>query len=180
MSSDARDRRLLAAYEAGRLRHALVAASPLIALAVPPVCVGTRPLVTLALVALLYVAGVLCAWRGRELGRGMFAGALAGVLPLGLALVAQSMGHACTPAGCVSWCVPACTAGGVGAGAFIAWCAARRRAPFAFWGAAAGTSALTGALGCACAGYGGVLGLAIGLAVSLMLGRGLLAVRVAR
>jgi len=103
------------------------------------------------------------AYRGRSAGRAVLPALILGVLPLGCALAAQSVGHACTPNGCVSLCVPLCTAGGLGAGVLLArWAAAQKR-PFVTWGAGAAVVAAAGAMGCACVGQAGILGMGGGL-----------------
>lgn len=90
----------------------------------------------------------------------------AGLLPLVFALGANHFHH-CGPTAWKTLCVPACIAGGVLAGLIVAGIAYRRRAGAAFWGSAASLTLLTGAMGCGCIGYGGMLGLGAGFAVGV-------------
>lgn len=155
------------AYELGRARHAATLASPVVALSVVAACLGSRPqtsaLVGLALLAVTW----LLLWRGQTLGRSVFPGVVAGLVPLVLALGARSYGHVCTGSECVSLCIPACTIGGAVAGFVIAR-AGRHAASRSLFILGAGTLAvLVGSLGCSCVGYGGVAGLGVGLLVSL-------------
>ena len=76
-------------------------------------------------------------------------------------------GHGCSGDHCSSLCVPACTAGGVTAGVVVSVIATRLRLGWGFWLSASAVSVLTGAMGCACVGYSGVLALVGGFAVGL-------------
>ena len=60
------------------------------------------------------------------------------------------------------FCVPACLAGGVIAGIVAGSIGVRARRGVGFWLAASGICLLTGAMGCACAGLPGLIGLALG------------------
>jgi hypothetical protein len=103
-------------------------------------------------------------WYGREAQRGAFIGLVSGVAPLLLSLCANSMHH-CGGDECSSLCVPACTAGGVIAGAFVGGIGARRNARAGYYSSAISLSLLVGAMGCACMGYSGVFGLFAGFLV---------------
>jgi len=156
------------AYELGRARHAATLALPVGALSVAAACLGSRPqtsaLVGLALLAVTW----LLLWRGQTLGRSVFPGVVAGLVPLVLALGARSYGHVCTGSECVSLCIPACTIGGAVAGFVIAR-AGRNATSRPLFIVGAGTLAvLVGSLGCSCVGYGGVAGLNVGLIAMLL------------
>lgn len=163
---EARARR---AYETSRGSHALLAALPVLATVALACTLGQRFCSALLLGAVLYGAGVVFLWRGRELGRAVLPGALAGIIPLSAALLAQHLGHVCMPHGCMSWCIPACTGGGVLAGLAIAYLG--RRQPLRFAVGASFIALTTGALGCSCAGLGGITGLALGLGAVLPVAR---------
>lgn len=151
------------AYESGRARQAAWAASPTLAIALVAALMSDRPLTTAIIGAALYIAAALLSWRGRQLGRGVLPGVAAGLVPFAAAHAARVYGHLCTPEGCVSICVPACLAGGVAAGVLLSRALRRSERLGASWASACGVAALTGALGCACVGFGGVVALAAGL-----------------
>jgi hypothetical protein len=118
--------------------------------------------------ALLYVAGVALHWCGRDLGAGVLPGAAAGLVPLALGLL---MGmHGCVGGSCMSMCVPVCAGAGAIAGLVIAAAAQERSLRAPFWLSAGTVALLTGALGCACVGFGGIVGLAAGMALPVAAG----------
>ena len=158
--------RAKSAYESGRRGLASYVALPLLALGVLGACLGTRPVYALLVGALITALAWVSIWRGRVAGRAVLPGVLAGLIPLSLAYAAQSYGHVCTGSACYGLCVPACTTGGVIAGLVIARLGRNVASPFRFWGLAALLAGLEGSLGCSCVGFGGVLGLGIGLAVT--------------
>lgn len=94
------------------------------------------------------------------------------MIPLVFALVA----HACAGGHCSTWRLPGCITGGGVAGLVVSWLATRRSLDGRFWAGASAVSLLTGAMGCSCLGYSGVMGLGAGfLAGALPLAaRGLL------
>ena len=63
------------------------------------------------------------------------------------------------------FCVPACLAGGVLAGVVVGSIGVRTKRGWGFWLAASGVSLLTGAMGCACVGVPGLVGLVMGYTV---------------
>ncbi len=162
------ERRLRSVYERGRWRDAALGSLPFLGVVIAAAVLGGRPLSALAIGGLLYVAGVVCLWRGRQMGAAVLPGAIAGGVPLALALGAGAMSHGCHGSACVSWCVPACTVGGVVAGVLVASAGAQRRAGLEYWTTASGFALMVGALGCSCVGFGGILGLASGLLFALV------------
>lgn len=153
--------RIRRAYERGRLQRALLYALPIATLAAMMTVVSTHPLWTAAVAAALVGASVICLWRGCALGRVVLPAVGAGCVPMIAAMLTMRIGHLCTPAGCTSLCVPACFAGALFAGGFIAHAARREgRAPLV---AGAALALLTGALGCLAMGAGGLSGLGAGL-----------------
>jgi hypothetical protein len=155
-------RRIRRAYELSRLRGALVNFAPILVVVAIAIVVGGRYAFAVPAGVLLFVAGVFALWYGREPGRGVFPGALGGSLALLLAICANQMGHVCTGERCMSWCLPACVAGGLLAGGVVSFVGFRQRRGVGYWLSASGITLLTGALGCSCVGYGGVAGLAFG------------------
>lgn len=155
------------AYESGRRGLASYVAIPLLLLGALAACLGTRPLFAAIVGVVLAGLAWICVWRGRTAGRAALPGVVAGLVPLALAYAAQSYGHVCTGSSCYSLCVPACTSGGAIAGLLIAWLGRRVSAPVPFYGVAAAMAGLVGSLGCSCVGFGGIIGLGIGLAVTL-------------
>lgn len=162
-------RRLRRSYEWARVRRALLGVSPLALAVAVAVCVSHRPefVLTLGVLALFVGAGFL--WYGREPQRALVPGVVAGAVPLTLALVANQV-HTCGADGCGTWCVPACVLGGVVAGLSVASVGNARKAGPWFWVAASSMALLTGAMGCACVGYAGVAGLALGFGAGMVPG----------
>lgn len=153
-------------YEAVRLSRAALGFAPAWLIVATAALVGRQPGHSLAFGAALFAAGVFLLWRGRALQRAVLPGVLAGLVPLAFSLTANLV-HGCASGHCGSYCVPACSAGGLLAGAIVSTFAVRRRMPWSFWLAAGALSLMTGAMGCACIGYSGVLGLAAGFSVGL-------------
>lgn len=149
------------AYEFARLRRAALGAMPVLVIVAVTMCLTHRPLSALGFGLAAAVFSVAMLWYGREPQRAMLPGVVAGLVPLVLALCASHM-HSCGPNGCTSYCVPACALGGVVAGLAVAGVGHRRRAGVGFWVSAALLAVLTGAMGCSCVGYSGVIGLTVG------------------
>lgn len=158
----------LARYERSRVQSAVLAALPSLLLPLFAFAMGGRVLPSIALGLGLWAVVAGLAWRGETWGAAISSGLKGGLAPLALALLAQQIGHVCTPQGCTSLCVPMCAAGGVIAGLIIASAAKRSPDPAITIGAGAVLSTLVGALGCSCVGAGGVVGMVIGLAVSAL------------
>lgn len=154
--------RLRWAYELARLRSAFLSFAPMLALIVLAAVVGGRLVLASAAGALLFVLGVASLWYGREPGRGVFPGAVAGSFALVLALCANHMGHWCTGDRCLSWCLPACVAGGLIAGGLVSFVGLRQKPGIGYWVTASSITLLTGALGCSCVGFAGIGGLCVG------------------
>src|SRR5690606_6404313 len=85
--------------------------------------------------------------------------------------------HTCGVNGCGTLCVPACALGGVVAGLAVARVAARRGLGLWFFIPASSLCLRTGAMGCACLGFSGVVGLVVGFGAGLVPGLGRRAVR---
>lgn len=149
------------AYELRRIRDALLGVAPVAAVATIAALVGMRPWSALAFGIASCAMGAALLWYGRDVQRAVLPGFLAGLVPLVLALCANQF-HSCGPSGCSSFCVPACTLGGLVAGLAVARIGESRRAGSTFWLAASGLALLTGAMGCACIGYAGLVGLGFG------------------
>ena len=160
------------AYEVTRIKlglgtSLLVAVLPLVSMAL-----GGYQASGLALGVVL-VAGVgLSAWRGGAPTLAAMSGLKAGLIPLVLAHAANLYGHVCIPGqGCSTLCVPACSAGGLMAGLFIERVARRAAKPNVIRLGGAGVAFVTGALGCSCVGWGGMVGLLAGMALTMTAGR---------
>jgi hypothetical protein len=155
-------------YERGRVRHALVLSSPLLALVALVAWLEPRPTFVLGIGASLFVSGAVLLWRGRQLGTGALAGVLAGLVPLAFGLCVRAYQAWCHDGMFMPGCVAACAVGGIVAGAWIAHVTARRPSgSVAFVVSAAGVALLTGALGCSCVGPVGIAGMLVGLLVPL-------------
>ena len=153
-------------YEVARLLRALIGFAPASLIIATAALVGRRPGHSLAFGVALFAAGVFLLWHGRALHRAVLPGVLAGLVPLAASLTANLV-HGCGSGHCSSYCVQACSAGGIVAGLIVSTVAARRSMPWSFWLAAGALSLMTGAMGCACVGYSGVLGLGLGFAAGL-------------
>ena len=157
---------VMAAYERSRLKRA--ASGAMLTLLFPLIAfvVGGRLVPSLVLGLGLWAVVVALGWRGQAWGLSVPAGLKAGAFPLALSLIAQRIGHVCSPHGCTSLCVPMCTVGGVIAGLIIASHARRSPSPWLTLGGAAAVSIAVGAMGCACVGMAGTLAMGASLFMS--------------
>lgn len=155
------------AYEKGRVRHAIAASAPVLALGALVLLLDPRPGVVLLLVGALFVTEALFVWRGQQLGRGALAGLVGGAVPLVFGVCMQLYARLCGSMLVGPSCTAVCASGGLLAGLWIAWVARRQPSPLAFACAAAATATLMGAIGCACAGLAGVAGLLAGVALPI-------------
>ena len=155
------------AYELARLKRAALAFAPVLILVVAALYLGERPLPVLCFGIGLFVVGVALLWYGREPARGVLPGVLSGVVPLCFALCASRIGHICHGDGCISVCFYACSAGGLLAGIGIGWFVHSRQCKGSVWIVAAALAGLTGAMGCSCVGFSGLLGLLGGLSLGV-------------
>jgi hypothetical protein len=169
VSTDLRllERRARVRYELGRLRRALLGAAPLLPVLLVALCLSQRPSSTLCFGLGSAALSVFLLWYGRDPQRAVLPGLAAGLIPLALSLCANHF-HQCGPDGCSSFCAPACTLGGAVAGLAVASFGTRRRLGPWFWLCASGLTLLTGAMGCSCVGYSGVLGLGVGYGLGLI------------
>jgi len=138
--------------EWGRARRALLGFAPSLVLVALGALFTTQP------------GGVLLLWYGQEPRRAVLPGVLAGIVPLTFALCAKQMGHVCMGEACALVCLPACALGGSVAGLIVSVIGQRRRRGAGFWLGAAGLAFATGAMGCACVGVSGLIGLGAGYA----------------
>lgn len=153
-------------YEWARARRALIGFSPALVVVASAALSARRPGSAAAFGIAMFAAGVLLLWYGRDLRRAVLPGLALGLFPLVLALCANHL-HGCGSGVCVSWCVPACTVGGLCAGIGVGVIGHRARRSIGYWAGASALTLLTGAMGCSCAGYAGVVGLALGFAVGI-------------
>jgi len=163
------ERRARVGYEFARLRRAFVGFAPLLVVIAVAVALARHPSATAAFGLAAFLVGLVLLWYGRDVRRAVLPGVTAGLVPLVLALCANHVHH-CTGDGCMMLCVPACAVGGLAAGLAVAGIGNQRRAGVAFWLPASGLALLTGAMGCSCVGYAGVVGLGLGYAAGLVPG----------
>jgi hypothetical protein len=149
-------RRARWAYELGRARLAAWQTIPVIVLSVIAWAVSPQASTIFALAAALAVLNSLAVWRGLDFGLGARVGLVAGAIPLFVSLGARYLGHMCTPAGCMSWCVPACAAGGTMAAVVVALSAKAATDRLSYWASASLVATLTGSLACGCVGPYGI------------------------
>lgn len=154
-------------YEWGRLRDALWGIAPLAWIVGLSYALSPQSASTALAGALALGCGAFVLWYGQGLQRAFVAGVGAGIVPLACALCASRLGHFCAGDRCMTLCVPACAVGGMFAGFAVARVSAHRPQRLSFWLVASGLALLTGALGCACVGFSGVLGLTLGFGAGL-------------
>lgn len=154
------------AYEIGRIQAAargvwLLAPMTLLA------CLRCgQPALSLTTGALLFAAVFGLLWRGRAWSAAVTPGLLAGAVPFLLPLLVGYTGHVCVGGVCFALCMPPCLIGGLVAGFVLGLRAARMdEGRGAFLLAGCLVAALEGALGCAPAGIGSLLGMAAGVVV---------------
>lgn len=158
-------RRARFAYEAARLRRAIVRAWPVPVAALLAVRLGASNDHVLALAVPLAIAAIALVWKGGITGRAVAPGLAAGIAPLILPGLATDCALACS-ASCELWCRVSCVSGGVLAGGFVGFLAARLSdGGWRFGATAAAIAATTGAMGCFMGGATGVTGMLFGLAV---------------
>ncbi|HEY8943590.1 MAG TPA: hypothetical protein VIM73_04980 [Polyangiaceae bacterium] len=162
------ERRARAQYEWARAKRAIVGLAPFSLVAAAAAFMAERPAVALVLGGVVFVWAALLLWYGREPRRAVLPGIGAGLVPLTFALCATLVEHGCMGDGCLRVCIPACAIGGVVAGLTVAGIGHRRRQGAAFWISASAIALLTGAMGCASAGYVGVGGMLVGYAAGLV------------
>ncbi len=163
------ERRTRARYEWSRAKRAILGFAPILPVVLVATAIARHPSVTGAFGIGAFIAGAAMLWFGRDPKRAVLPGVLAGFVPLALVLCTSHM-HGCMGDGCMMMCVPACSVGGLVAGLAVASVGNRRRAGVVFWLSASALALLTGAMGCACVGYFGVAGLAVGFAAGVVPG----------
>ena len=157
-------------YELARVRRALLGFLPVFVVVVVAALFAKRPTATVAFGIAVFALGAVFLWYGRDLKRAVLPGVAAGLVPLVLALCANHIEHGCMGDHCMMFCIPACAGGGVLAGLLVARVGIKRRSGPAFWASASAVALLTGAMGCVCAGYAGLLGLTLGFGSGLLAG----------
>lgn len=161
------ERRVRLRYEWGRLRRALLGFAPVLAIVAIAVALARHPPVTVAFGLGAFLFGVILLWYGRDVRRAVLPGVAAGLVPLVLSLCATHLHH-CTGDACMMLCVPVCAAGGLLAGIAVSVVARHHGLSLAFLAPASALALLTGAMGCACMSYSGVIGLGVGFAIGLL------------
>lgn len=155
-----------AAYWRGRLREAALSALMALWVVALGVFLADSFWVAAPFALAVVVEVFVLSFVGGVSGRQALPAVLLGVLPLSTALLAGMVGHACTPSGCVSLCAPFCAAGGTVAGLLLSRMTLSSERPVISWLSGALLVTTTGAIGCACVGAGGVVGMGAGLFVS--------------
>jgi hypothetical protein len=162
-------RRARIRYELQRLRRSLLGVAPILPIVALAAVVTHRPESTLWFGFATLALGAAMLWHGRDPQRAVLPGVVSGLVPLVLSLCANHI-HSCGMETCSSLCVPACTLGGVVAGLTVASVGNARRVGGWFWLSASSLALLTGAMGCSCVGYSGVLGLGVGYLAGMIPG----------
>jgi hypothetical protein len=160
-------------YEIQRIGFAILGVIP-IGIAVAVACWQSHRMSTSAMFgAAAIVSGAIMLWIGRDAQRAVLPALMAGAIPLTLALWANQSHGCCTNggtcmAGMSSMCLPACSAGGLAAGLVMAFVGHRWNVGRQFWMSSTAVTMLVGAMGCACVGYTGVVGLAVGYGIGML------------
>lgn len=116
--------------------------------------------------------GLLAGWlyfRGGAAGRAVNAGLAAAVVPFALPLLVR--GSVCPMGACATWCIVACSVGGIAAGAWLGARSMREPDGVRFLAVGAALAAAAAAIGCTCAGAGGIVGMIGGIAIGAPSGR---------
>ena len=153
------------AFVRGRLREVQAATALAALLVLVAVTLAEAPARAALLGLPLLAASAAFAYWGREAAHVLWPALLLGALPLSCALMAPHLGHICTGSGCVSLCLPMCTAGGLAAGMLLSRFAMAQPRPWRAWWLGAAIAIAAGAMGCACAGLPSVVGMALGVGV---------------
>lgn len=161
-------RRARLRYEWARVSRAVWGFAPALLFVVMAALVAKRPSSTIFFGGAMFGVGVVMLWYGRDLKRAVLPGLAAGLIPLVFALCANHLGHYCTGEACLSLCLPACVSGGVAAGLAVALWGYRAKHGLGYWASASTIALLTGAMGCGCIGYSGLIGLGAGYATGLL------------
>jgi hypothetical protein len=153
------------AYEVGRFAAAGGRAIPLVPLLAVALAGCSPPLAVLSCAGALLIVVTLLWWRGEQWSEGIWPGLGAGLFPLLLPALMETVSHGCRPGLC-RWLPVVCAAGGMIGGCLLGVLAPRPRAgrlrPFVV---ACLVAALTGAIGCLLYGLVGLGVMAVGLAV---------------
>lgn len=151
------------------LLRAALGAIPMVLAGGLAVLLARDPSRTSILSGFVVLVALVSFWRRRGAESAAALGFFAGLVPYAASIVASRWGgHVCTPGGCASLCLPACTVAGVVAAVIVARSAARRRAGVMFWVPASAMTIATGALGCSCAGFAGASGMVAGFALTVV------------
>ncbi|QDE92731.1 hypothetical protein BHS06_29210 [Myxococcus xanthus] len=162
-------RRVRRTYELARLRRALLGVLPIVVVTALAALLASRPAPPLTFGLATVLTGAMMLWHGRDAQKAFLPGVIAGLVPLALALGTGAL-HTCGTANCSYLCIPACVLGGVVAGMAVSGVSLQRRAGPWFWVSASGLALLTGAMGCACMGASGVVGLGMGFGAGIVPG----------
>jgi hypothetical protein len=160
-------RRARLAYERA---HIVAAGKGLaIAIGVSLLAVGLHPMhhLTWAIAGLLAASLAILAWRGGSWRRGAFAGVLAGLPPLIVPSIVYTLSHGQHCAQCTDGatlpCIVACFGTSSLVGILVGYRAMLDASPARFAAAAAISATFTGLIGCGTTGFGGALGIVVGL-----------------
>ena len=153
------------AYELGRVRVAAKRAAPLLVFVTLALCwLGSTRGALLG--AGLFVASTAVWWRGGQTALGVRVGVFLGAIPFFAAQLAPALGHACGADACGSWCMPACAAAGLAAGALGGHFLRAQGGSLSSWWVAMGLTVGIGTMSCHCFGGSSTVALAIAWTVS--------------
>ena len=157
------------AFNRGRIKLASLAALAVVSLWLVAV-VAHGDTTTLGFAFGLAAIASSSLYFGRAPGRAVLPAFILGLIPFcSLLFVRAATGYACHLGGCNAICLPTCIASGLVAGGLLAFFALRTRSTLGFVSTAAGITWLVGAMGCPCAGFASIAGLAGGILAPLII-----------
>jgi hypothetical protein len=171
MSSDASLERLVSrAYERGRFRLALGAFAVMLIAASVALQFSQGSVSHYVVAAGVSVLVGIYLWRGGDAGNALLPGLAGGVVPLVLSAVLLECRSECFGL-CMQHCFFVCAGGATIAGVLAAYLTRGHPRRAKAWVLAVALVPLVGLLGCPHVGYGQLVGLGLGLAVSRVLSR---------
>lgn len=167
MSSDLTqiERRMLRAYEFGRLKWAARVAAVLLLLTATGLLIAGRSLEFYGIGAVLALTAGVYIWRGGDLGNALMPGLAVSMVPLVLSAILLDCTTECSGL-CMRHCMTVCATGAAAAGILAAVLMRKHPRKHRAWLFAVALVPASGLLGCPHIGYGQLIGLVVGLLVA--------------
>ena len=152
------------AYEWARLRSALPWA--LVGVALGAIAVWRGAPHAGGFAGVLAMLLVWLRWRGQDIGRAVIPGLAAGSLGYAAPLIYAAQHGCCAGSSCSDACTMVCAVGGLGTGLLLARAVIKGPQALGFAVAVSAVAGMTAAVGCTAMGWVGLVGVAVGWAVS--------------